>query len=428
MIDQSQITPDMAREELQRREVARQELARRQQISSQSAMQQPQLNQSIAQSAPGLIQGLAQSPATRFISGAGDALQNMLAGTANLFPGINLPLAQTGQGYPYEAGRIAGNIGGAVGLGELSGARAGLVGLAKLASPESHAKNIMDTLSGGKSFEENAKSLAEDIKNGYQNATSQGKALYKPVFDELGDQKLPVENTSYSGLGDEIYNYYDRALQKMHTRFNADPTLQNAHNLQSQLGSAIRDLEKTEIKSGLRPSDRSALSAYSDAQNSIRNDINDFVAQKNSMLANQYNIATENWAKNVVPYIENPKMSQIAKGDITNPRAISNLFKNPESETLKIVEDLGPESKNKILYAELGKQKSTMNAEKLAKSLEKLDTQGLSAYVTPELEDLSSALSKKLFIRKLGKYGAAAAATGYVGSHVPGMIHGLLGG
>lgn len=351
--------------------------------------------------------------------------------------------------------------------------------------PQRFAEQLIQNLGGGNTLEGNAQSLAQDISNAYNNRVEQGSALYKPLFDALGNNSIykgvnqaavrqPVSNFNsindviehvndntgtelenasdlkdylmqnygyafpnnksllnffnskpvivnkgnYNSLGQDIIDSYDRNLKDLHNQFTENPTLQNAHNLQSQLGYAARQLQAKDTKSGLSPAERSTLQGYQQAQNSLRSDINTFLNSNNPVLANQYNLATANWAQNVTPYLENPKIAQIAKGDITNPDAIANLFKNPEPEIQQIVNDIGPSANNKILYAELGKTKANLTPERLTNSFNQLENKGLSSYITPELAQQFEQLAGKTTARN---YARLAAGT-LLGSHFGGPL------
>jgi hypothetical protein len=265
--------------------------------------------------------------------------------------------------------------------------------------PQKVAENIMDTLSGGKNLEENAQSLAQDIQSAFKARKTEGNALYKPVFDAEGNNAITNEN--YTSLDKDVVDSYDRKLKNLHQNFVDNPTLQNAHDLQSQLGSSIRQLQTAVSKGTADISTRNALQGYQEAQNAIRNDINDYLTAKNPDLANQYQEATANWLQNVVPYTDNPKLAQIATGEITNPKNINNLFKNPEPEVQKIVDDLGTDAKNKILYSQIGKLNPKLTPDVLAQKLDPaaLDTQGLSSYLSPELQGQLNTLKSRINAR-----------------------------
>lgn len=419
-----------------------------------------------------------------FIIGAGDSIRDMIAGAANLIPGVNLPTPKLGSGTTYNIGRGVGDVAGFIGGGEvldtaragaeaipaigkfakalggegkLSGAArrtlgGGAYGLAtnpdergtgaaegaglslatealplpfkaaaqatKLFKPQEYAEGIMQSLSGGKSLEDNSKDLADAIKNAYTSRIKEGTELYSPVFSKLGENNIYEEvspfSSSYQNLDKNIVkNFkYDSDLKDLHQKFIENPTLQNAHNLQSQLGSSIRDSSK----GNLSIADKNIVKGYQKAQSSLKDDISSFLKNSDPEMAEQYETATQNWRENVIPYVENKKISGIAKGDITNPRAITNIFKNPEEDINKVVEDLGDDAKRKILYSEVGKV-SDITPERLQKAFADLDKKGLGSYLTPELEKSQEELTKRMRNRDLaqrigGALGGSAVAPG----------------
>jgi hypothetical protein len=497
-----------------------------------------QLNSNQAMAQPPAPQGVANSPLVNGVLGAGDAirdtLKNLYDASPNLFgedfsfsslkPNMNYaqvgnalnkaptPLPPSSGGLAYDVGNFGGNVAafapavmaagankarqGIVGatygainnpnnrfLGGLIGAGSAVIPPALISSgaklinafrPQKYAEGIINDLSGGRSLEQNAQSIAQDINNSFGRQMQNSAADYKPVFDAAGNSsiyngvnqqlaRVPANNFKnldeaidyindqhgldlntpkdlkdflqnqngysfnsnkalldffnsypatvnagkYSSLGDDIFNSYDRNLKNLNQQFNTAPTLQNAHNLQSQLGSVVRKLQSQDAIGNLSVADRSTMQGYQNAQDALRSDINDFLTRKNPALANQYQTATNNYLNNVVPYFENPKLASIAKGDTVNPDNITNLFKSPEPEIQKVVNDLGDGAKNKILYSQLGKLKGTLTPEKLVDGINNLDKNGLGSYVTPtlsqQLNNLTSRLANRNVIPWSGK-------------------------
>lgn len=379
-----------------------------------------------------LIQGAAQY--APYMMGGEAALATMGGKAAPL---LTRALAQSGAGATFGATQSQNPMtGAAIGAGFGAGAELApaAIGATKnfignrlnAIQPQKFAEQLMQTLGGGNSLEGNAQSLAQDIKNAYSNRVMQGQALYKPVFDAAGN------NSIYEGMNPATSAYQslengllgsNRNLNNLHQQFSANPTLQNAHDLQSQLGTAIRKLQSSDAKGNLSVADRNTMQGYQAAQDAVRGDINSFLSSKNPALANQYNSATANWAQNVTPYLESSKLSQIAKGDVTNPTAIANLFKNPEPEMQQIVNDIGPQANNKILYSELGKTQANLTPEKLTNSVNQLDNKGLSSYVTPELAQQFEQLGSKTSARN-----AAQTIFGVgLGAHLGGPLGAVLG-
>lgn len=356
---------------------------------------------------------------------------NFLPGLARRVIGTGVYGAATNPSDPTTG--AAEGVGMSVG-GDLIPGAASLIGkAAPYIRPQQYAEQMMNTLGGGKSLEDNAQSLAQDIQNAYQQRKWEASALYSPIFDSLGNNSIydglnPALN-SYPNVGNSILQDItkDRNINALHQEFAANPTLQNAHNLQSQLGTSIRKLQANDNRGNLSVADRGVLQAQQTAQGAVQNDINTFLTSKNPQLANQYNIANQNYAANVVPYIENPKIASIAKGDVTNPRNIATIFKNPEPETQQVVNDIGEPANQKILYSQLGKLQSNLTPERLQQGFAGLDKAGLSSYMTPNLSDQLNMLSTRINNRNYAQSGAGLLLGGALG-HASGLPFAETGG
>jgi hypothetical protein len=80
---------------------------------------------------------------------------------------------------------------GLSGLGDMVPLMAqGLAKASQVVRPASYAQQIINGLSGGKSLEDNAKSLASDIKNAFEQRSGEASALYNPIFSNLGNSSL----------------------------------------------------------------------------------------------------------------------------------------------------------------------------------------------------------------------------------------------
>lgn len=263
--------------------------------------------------------------------------------------------------------------------------------------PEKHAKEIMQKLSGGKSLEDNAKSIAQSIQNAYKDKMAKGGELYDVVKNQVGDNKIydviPAENSSYKNLSDKITGHYDYDLKDLHDNYVTNPTFDNARELSSQLKSSIRQLSKNKVPD---QATKNTIQAYRRSSDALDTDVHSFLSQKDPGLVNQYKAANNYWASNVAPYRENARLFKIASGKNQNPGNVATLFKNPGDTMNKIVGDLGGDINNQILYSELGKGNSRLTAKRLAVSIDDLDKKGLGAYVTPELNQQAKELGSRL--------------------------------
>jgi|GEM_PF-5571768 len=297
------------------------------------------------------------------------------------------------------------------------------VNQAVVRQPVQNFKSVNDVIDHINDATGNDLETATDLKDYLMQQHGFAFPNNKNLLDFFNSAPVVINNGAYNALDDGIINSYDRNLTALHQRFTDNPTLQNAHNLQSQLGSSIRKLQANDAKGNLSVADRNTMQGYQAAQDAVRSDIDTYLTSQNPALANQYNLATANWAQNVTPYLENSKIAKIAKGDVTNPTAIANLFKNPEPEMQQIVSDIGPQANNKILYSELGKTQANLTPEKLTGLYNQLDKKGLASYVTPDLAQQFEQLGGKIAARNM----AQTAASGVLGAHFLGPLGAIAG-
>lgn len=311
--------------------------------------------------------------------------------------------------------------GGLIGLagGTLGEALPALAGLAKYASPQRLTDSIMNYIRGGRSVEENAQSLAADIKKSFETKQGEASDLYSPLFDSVGDSSIYgniVKPTSklgiqidpaisslirrpylrevdgnivnlpqvYQALKKDITKSYLPDTRELHNEFIDNPTVQNAHNLQSQLGFDLRELQKKPIKD---TADNINFQNWRKARNNLQQDVHSFLNVKDNTgdLSKMYGDATNYYRENIAHYLTNKDIAKIAKGKITNPSNVANIFKFPEEEVTKVVNDLGDEGKKKIIYSGLTK-KVGLTPQDLVNQMNGLEKKGLESYITPNLQ------------------------------------------
>jgi hypothetical protein len=378
--------------------------------------------------AGGIAKGIASIPAiAESLVGATNALSK-IPYASKVVNALTSPMGQRAAGSAaYGASQDTDNpLAGAVEGGVTSlGADAllnGVVGktinaIKKPFSASSKAEELLNDLSEGRSVEENSKAFAQKIKTAYEKAEAENDKLYKPVFDLTKNEKINEHlgpfNSKYETLDKAIFNEdYDRKLTRLHQKFMEEPNLKNAHELQSQLGYAIRDYKKSKASGNMSTADRNVMQAYQEARNSLKTDINNYLANKDPIIQKKYNAATQDYLENVVPYLSDSKISQIVNGEIKNPGILKTIFKNPEPEIQKIVSDIGESANKNILYDELGRIKN-VTPEKLINSINNIGTTGLESYITPDIESQFGKLGDTVKNKHLAKIlGGAAAGYG----------------
>lgn len=270
-------------------------------------------------------------------------------------------------------------------------------GLIEKAQPAKYAEEIMQMLGKGKTVEENSKDLAQSISDAYQKRLQEASSKYNPILNKYGTEPI-FETKNPSG----IYAYTEKPklnedifkgdLKELFQKYNSDSTLKNAHDLQSQLYQEIGALKKLPKNSDIRESIRSLR----DARQTIQDSMLDFLRSKGKDVAKEYKEGSELFKENVVPYRINTRLRKIAQGEVKNPKNIHNIFSSPEKDIEKVIEDLSPEDLNRIMYSKVGKLSTKLSPEKLSQAIADSRNQGLSSYITPELEDAISTLNNRI--------------------------------
>jgi len=351
------------------------------------------------------------------------------------------------QQHPQEAkvGRILGNIAtygglgeaiapgeaisaiarpalkfGAKGLGFLKGAgkfiRPKLVakGIVENLPKVKSAESILNELGSGRSLNENVQNIAAKIKKAGTTKLKESGERFEDINKRAGVGSLypegkPVLKNSYTAL--EKWKrppmmHYPDTLKDAHEDFMDIPTFDKAHKLQSTLGStANRTLKNPESNMQQRDiADRFLM-----AQDRLLNDMHLHLnkVDPSRQLSTEYDAARNLHASDVIPYKDSKQIREIVKGKVQNPRNLTTIFKNPESNTLKIVKDIGSEAPDQIIYNELratvGKNPT---AEKLIKAYSGLEKKGLKSYDSPKLEqqmeNLKQTHAQEEFLKQIG--------------------------
>lgn len=339
------------------------------------------------------------NPLFNFLAGAGGALQNSLA---NL-PYSPVSHAPESQGFSGKMGDVAGNLLGFVDGGEvLNTARAAteslpLIGrLAKALSGGGSAgiarrlsgtalggalENPNDRLQGaengallagvGESFplalkgiqhatefinpQHFTNKLIAAIKNAYESSKLEAKKQYGSVLGTIGSEK--INSKTYSQLHPDILTAYDAKLKDLHQGFMSNPSLEKAHQLQSQLGSKLGQLSTSKH---IDIHTHNAISHLKQARAALQTDMNHFLKQSYPDLFNQYQQATQFYKNTVIPYHSENFISKIAQGDIktSTPKKLGNVL-STLSEKESLPSDHYLQTAHKQLNSKINRGKMT---------------------------------------------------------------------
>ncbi len=292
-------------------------------------------------------------------------------------------------------GATLGGLGGAAPevLSALKPIGSGISDLINAFRPAKQVQSAMNTLGAGQGIEGNAQSAASDIKNLYDAKVKQGEANYQPIFKDYGDQK--ISQAQFNGLPQDVKDSISYGAKKLLANYQKDPTLENAHELQSQIGYDIR---KFENNPALSPADNNTLDMNRDVRSSLLGDIKNYFSLNDSKAGQAYQDATNWWHNNIAPFRSNDKLMDIASGNITNPRNLTNIFKSPEPDLVDISNQLGDQFKNKVIYDATSSLASKPN--KLSDALSNLENQRLSSYDNPQIQELAKSLGRSLILKK----------------------------
>lgn len=285
--------------------------------------------------------------------------------------------------------------------GSLLGAAGPVVGsVLKYIPPATHAKNLLNKLGfGAKTSEENAKSMAMDLKNAYEKRLNESLEPINPLLEQHGSKDINklINPTGYKAVRElpqiEL-KLGDKRLNGIVKMFNKKPTFQNAHNLQSEIGNEIGWWQK-QIPSNEK---RGALNALKETRNTVKNQIYSGLENIEKGASNKYKEFQNLYRENVVPYSSDKTLRSIIRGEETNPKNLHNLFEYPteKGQINKILQDLPGDFKNKILFSY---SKVPSKERTLLNRLIKAEKEGYSTYFNPEIKNELENLEKNIDFR-----------------------------
>ena len=174
------------------------------------------------------------------------------------------------------------------------------------------------------------KSIANQLSRHKTNAINEANKNYVDLFSDVKNKGIEDINVPKIEAADIIENSqpkYHEALKN----FLKDPTFENAHWAQSDLGYIIRHLQKVDEKSGLSSTQHKTLKNALAAQNRIKQKMfEDKRIKENPNFEHRYNELSGDYAKNVIPYKQLEELSDYENKKITPNNMIKSLLGNDE--------------------------------------------------------------------------------------------------
>lgn len=284
--------------------------------------------------------------------GAGDAIRNLLS----LGYTSNSP---SGSGDAYKAGKLVGDIGGFIGGGELLDAaragatalpligrgaqwlgREGLAGLTRRMSGSTlfgAAENPEDRISGAKQgFKAGllgetvgapfrfvgataeranpvnyAQQLATQLRGEYRGAQQAQREAYAPVTERYGNHWLTPTPREYLNFAPNETRYFTPDVRKSYHNFLEEPTFNNLHNLQSQMGKDAARVSNS-------PNKINTAQTLSATRDRVNDRLTGYLSHDPEMAA-QYQLGRDISREQFFPFHANPTLQKISQGLIENP-------------------------------------------------------------------------------------------------------------
>lgn len=331
-------------------------------------------NQMLAQQQqPGMLERVANSAPVNATLGAGDAFRNMLGGAASLIPGVNIPNVKSGEGGAYTAGNIAGEIGGFVVGGELldalrlGGAARGIPGLSALSgeglrgagrrvlgntiggavgNPEDQSKGATQGAGISAALEaipyvgkgiskvaevvnpsKAASELVKTISSSYKEAKNRiSNDFFKPTVEKfkktlVANPGQEIESIKQALLDPNMHPFYTPKVKKLTTKFVNNPTVRNAHFLQSQMGKDAASFK----------ADIHTKQALEEGQELVLDKLSNFFHKKSPELGQKFENGRSAYRQEIGPHHSSKFIEEISRGK--NKRVSP---KKLEAELLKV--------------------------------------------------------------------------------------------
>lgn len=279
--------------------------------------------------------------------------------------------------------------------------------------PDEIAQSVHGDVIGNRSVQQSTKNVAREIKENYDRIKSERQDDYDAIFNK------PTDETSYAtgepvkakdlGLIDnkyyqkyDDYKFPDENVQNLHNAFMDNPTVDTAHKLQSEIGSEVGYLSKQRDKGILDDAGKNKLNNYVQMRKTLLDDINDRFSETDPNLADSYMNATQNWARDVIPYHSDKTLKDIAQGRIVNPTKdnIKSIFSFPEQNINKVAGDLSQEGRNNIAHIGMNVNRYQNTAKDLVRGHNNLESNGMESYLSPSDDQSIRVMRGNVFMQK----------------------------
>ncbi len=279
-------------------------------------------------------------------------------------------------------------------------------------APEEGAKLLQKLGKGAANKEEGAEKLSKIIMDKHAQRVEESSQFFKHPFRQAGKNKLyehvdPLITTAVDKELAIMKNIKGLKVGPLYKAFKENPTIENAHWLQSELGAVVGDLKNNLNKT---PADRATLASINKVRETLKSDIIDAFKRhdrnSNENLTPMYKKGIELHREHVEPFRSTPELREITNGGVETPKNIENIFdtptniKNSKGESKigpinKVISDLPEEAKDLILFNKVGASKHSGNHQKLVDALMSAKNEGFSKYFNPHVDKSIESIMEK---------------------------------
>lgn len=318
----------------------------------------------------------------------------------------------------------------------------GVKTIAENFKPGKVANELVDNLGKGAiNTEENTKAITDELRNRHDMNEENAQSYYNHVLNNVGDEKVfdrpyALTSTATDKYKSVINKMEDLNIGDLFDSFKKDQTINNAHNLQSELGVMIGDLQKQPMTIDLAKQIKGLKGIRDEIKSGITDRLGEIDDVQGTRYKTSYETGTDIYRDDVVPYLSSKKLRDIVRGGKTVVKNIHGIFENPSNiidrmtgeEKIgpinKIMQDVSPEINDRILFSKLGGNTLRDNPEGLLNNLNKLEQEGYSRYFSPEvkakmkeMEIKQNNLNKLKMASKVGGFGVASGITAALMRH-----------
>jgi len=329
-------------------------------------------------------------------------------------------------GAAYEgAADYEDRLGGAL-TGLAAGTAGGYIGSSAMAIPKIISKGTPNTMAayileklgqGAKDVEENSRRfIQENLRHSAAIQLDKAREAYKEPIDFARKYKVPfndiIKMFMDSGVKPaELMSGIKSNSKEAFKNLIDNPTLANVHSLQSKLGKNIA--ENTGSK---QIADKRIINEWVDLRDKLKGYISKTLEKESPELASLYSKGSNIWQKDYIPYVESKAAKALLekRGNQLplSRKNMHNLFTDPSEQTLKVLEDLGEEGKNRLLFSRFGDLlNSKRPAKELSNAVSELKSAHQSSYSTPafekQIDELKNMLYSSYLLKGIGGLGLA---------------------